>query len=281
MLDLNLINCNGQLLIKLVPEFGELFLKLKGEKAGAARGEIQVSRDEKLENLLVRIDKRENNKGTVEGYVVTFDDVTDLVNAQRMAAWGDVARRIAHEIKNPLTPIQLSAERLKQKFMPIAGANKESLIQYTDVIIRQTGDLRRIVDEFSQFARMPVPQRCLSDLIKIIDDVIHLETSRDSSIAKVLFEKPEPILLMIDPAMITQSLTNLIKNAGEAIETFINKNEIDDYQPIININVSNSELETIITISDNGIGLPKDRTRLFEPYMTTREKGTGAWVANC
>ena len=275
MLDLNLLNCDGQLLIKLVPEFRNLFVKLKGEKAGAARGEIQVSRDEKLENLLVRIDKRENNKGTLEGYVVTFDDVTDLVNAQRMAAWGDVARRIAHEIKNPLTPIQLSAERLKQKFMPIAGENKESLIQYTDVIIRQTGDLRRIVDEFSQFARMPVPQRCLSDLIKIIDDVIHLETSRDSSIAKVLFEKPEPILLMIDPAMITQSLTNLIKNAGEAIETFINKNDIDDYQPIINICVSNSELETIITISDNGIGLPKDRTRLFEPYMTTREKGTG------
>ena len=159
--------------------------------------------------------------------------------------------------------------------MPIAGENEESLIQYTDVIIRQTGDLRRIVDEFSQFARMPVPQRCLSDLIKIIDDVIHLETSRGSSIAKVLFEKPEPILLMIDPAMITQSLTNLIKNAGEAIETFVNKNDIDDYQPIINICVSNSELETIITISDNGIGLPKDRTRLFEPYMTTREKVTG------
>ena len=275
MLDLNSLNCDGQLLIKLVPEFRNLFVKLKGEKAGAARGEIQVSRDEKLENLLVRIDKRENNIGTLEGYVVTFDDVTDLVNAQRMAAWGDVARRIAHEIKNPLTPIQLSAERLKQKFMPIAGENEKSLIQYTDVIIRQTGDLRRIVDEFSQFARMPVPQRCLSDLIKIIDDVIHLETSRDSSIAKVLFEKPEPILLMIDPAMITQSLTNLIKNAGEAIETFVNKNDIDDYQPIINICVSNSELETIITISDNGIGLPKDRTRLFEPYMTTREKGTG------
>jgi two-component system, NtrC family, nitrogen regulation sensor histidine kinase NtrY len=275
MLELNSIDYNGQLLIKLVPEFGELFLKLKGEKAGVARREIQVSRYGKLENLLVRIDSRENNKGIVEGYVVTFDDVTDLVNAQRMAAWGDVAQRIAHEIKNPLTPIQLSAERLKQKFMPIAGKNKESLIQYTDVIVRQAGDLRRIVDEFSQFARMPEPQRHLSDLIKIIDDVIHLETSRDNSVAKIYFEKPEPILLMIDSTMITQSLANLIKNSGEAIETFINQNEIDDYRPIININVSDSELETIINISDNGIGLPKDRTRLFEPYMTTREKGTG------
>ena len=275
MLELNSKSYNGEKLTIVVPEFKDLFSKLKGARDGVARKEIQVSRDGKLENLLVRMAIRANNKGIVEGYVVTFDDVTDLVNAQRMAAWGDVARRIAHEIKNPLTPIQLSAERLKQKFMPIAAENKDILTQYTDVIVRQTGDLRRIVDEFSQFARMPEPHRKKTNLVKIIEDVVHLQKSRENSYAEIVFEKPEPIFLMIDSTMITQALTNLVKNAGEAIETYINVKNSMNYKPFIAIDVNDSKIETVIKITDNGIGLPKDRSRLFEPYVTTREKGTG------
>ena len=275
MLELNSKSYNGEKLTIVVPEFKDLFSKLKGAQGGVARKEIQVSRDGKLENLLVRMAIRANNKGIVEGYVVTFDDVTDLVNAQRMAAWGDVARRIAHEIKNPLTPIQLSAERLKQKFMPIAAENKDILTQYTDVIVRQTGDLRRIVDEFSQFARMPEPHRKKTNLVKIIEDVVHLQKSRENSYAEIVFEKPEPIFLMIDSTMITQALTNLVKNAGEAIETYINAKKSVNYKPFITIDVNDSKIETVIRITDNGIGLPKDRSRLFEPYVTTREKGTG------
>ena len=275
MLELNSKSYNGKKLTIVVPEFKDLFSKLKGAQGGVARKEIQVSRDGKLENLLVRMAIRANNKGIVEGYVVTFDDVTDLVNAQRMAAWGDVARRIAHEIKNPLTPIQLSAERLKQKFIPIAGEKKDILTQYTDVIVRQTGDLRRIVDEFSQFARMPEPHRKKTNLVKIIEDVVHLQKSRENSYAEIVFKKPEPIFLMIDSTMITQALTNLVKNAGEAIEAYINVKKSANYKPFITIDVNDSKIETIIKITDNGIGLPKDRSRLFEPYVTTREKGTG------
>jgi len=125
---------------------------------------VKVTRDGQLENLLVRMSRRLRDDGSLEGYVVAFDDVTDLVTAQRMAAWGDVARRIAHEIKNPLTPIQLSAERIKRKFSPMVGDQSEKLDQMTGVIVRQTGDLRRIVDEFSKFARMPEPDRRREDL---------------------------------------------------------------------------------------------------------------------
>ncbi len=133
-----------------------------------AQEEIKVTRSGKLENLLVRMATRRSEDGSLEGYVVAFDDVTDLVSAQRMAAWGDVARRIAHEIKNPLTPIQLSAERIKRKFAPMVGDQSDTLDQMTDVIVRQTNDLRRIVDEFSKFARMPEPERRLEDLHKLV-----------------------------------------------------------------------------------------------------------------
>ena len=141
-----------------IPEFGPLFETVLHGPGEIAQGEVKVSRQGALENLLVRMATRRSEDGRLEGYVVAFDDVTDLVSAQRMAAWGDVARRIAHEIKNPLTPIQLSAERIRRKFAPKLGEDSDALEQMTGVIIRQTGDLRRIVDEFSKFARMPEPE---------------------------------------------------------------------------------------------------------------------------
>lgn len=258
-----------------VPEFEELFLMLKASRMEVVQDEVKVIRNGSLENLLVRMSTRRGEDETLEGYVIAFDDVTDLVSAQRMAAWGDVARRIAHEIKNPLTPIQLSAERIKRKFGPKLGENSESLEQMTDVIIRQTGDLRRIVDEFSKFARMPEPECKTHDLAALVRDSVLLQRLGQPTI-KILDDLPvEPVLTEIDATMISQALTNLMKNAGEAVETLRNDNIPPNHVALITVKMQTSPVDIVITISDSGIGLPEDRTRLFEPYVTTRTEGTG------
>jgi two-component system, NtrC family, nitrogen regulation sensor histidine kinase NtrY len=217
---------------------------------------------------------RRSDQGRLEGYVVAFDDVTELVSAQRMAAWGDVARRIAHEIKNPLTPIQLSAERIKRKFAPQVR-DHEDLEQYTDVIIRQTNDLRRIVDEFSKFARMPEPDRREADLAELLKGAVLLQENGQPS---VMFRKDipsDPLILDLDATMVGQALTNLMKNAGEAIESYMEKQNPSGFVPEIRVVLEVTEFSAVIRIADNGTGLPPDRARLFEPYVTTREKGTG------
>ena len=216
-----------------VPEFGPLFETLQRGGGEVAQSEVKVSRLGRLENLLVRMATRRTEAGNLEGYVVAFDDVTDLVSAQRMAAWGDVARRIAHEIKNPLTPIQLSAERIKRKFAPKVGEDSDSLEQMTDVIIRQTGDLRRIVDEFSKFARMPEPDRKSHDLSKLTRDAVVLQRLGQPNVDIQLDAVDDALMIEIDDTMISQALTNLIKNAGEAIETLVQKGAPDDLVPQI------------------------------------------------
>ncbi|WP_096785766.1 PAS domain-containing sensor histidine kinase [Rhodobacter sp. CZR27] len=257
-----------------VPEFAALFDRLRETAAPAVQEEIRLIRKGRMESLLVRMSPRRTDSGRLEGYVVAFDDVTDLVSAQRMAAWGDVARRIAHEIKNPLTPIQLSAERIKRKFRPLVGEQAGDLDQYADVIIRQTNDLRRIVDEFSKFARMPEPDRRETDLIKILRDAVVLQEAGQPGV-KLRARLPEgPWLIDIDATMIGQALTNLIKNAGEAIEARADTAP-EGWQPEIRIHCDVDEEQAVIRIADNGTGLPLDRARLFEPYVTTREKGTG------
>ncbi len=258
-----------------VPEFAALFERLRAGSGAAVQEEVRLTRKGNLESLLVRMAVRTNDTGRLEGYVVAFDDVTQLVSAQRMAAWGDVARRIAHEIKNPLTPIQLSAERIKRKFRPLVGDQADDLEQYADVIIRQTNDLRRIVDEFSKFARMPEPDRREQDLTTLVRDAVILQESGQPDVRFVKSLLAEPMLLDLDATMISQALTNLIKNAGEAIETKIEKGFAVDRKPEIRVAMSATSQEAVIEISDNGIGLPADRARLFEPYVTTREKGTG------
>ena len=279
MLKLDKSNHIGSSLLNIAPEFEDLLLKLKGEKIDVARREIQVSRKGGSENLLVRIATRENNKGVIEGYVVTFDDVTDLVNAQRMAAWGDVAQRIAHEIKNPLTPIKLSAERLKHKFLPIAGENEDSLTQYTDVIVRQTEDLRRIVDEFSKFARMPELRRKNEDLNALVSSAVSFQQAGQPNVLINLSQPNFPLIISIDPTLINQALTNILKNAGEAIETRLQSAPTSGHDGIIDVLVEDGSESVVINISDNGVGLPEDRSRLFEPYVTTRDKGTGLGLA--
>ena len=265
----------GQSLAAAVPEFAGLFDRLRAGPAETQQEEIRLSRDGKLESLLVRMALRRGEAGAPEGFVVVFDDVSDLVSAQRMAAWGDVARRIAHEIKNPLTPIQLSAERLRRKFRPLVGAEAESLEQMTDVIVRQTGDLRRIVDEFSRFARMPEPERREEDLAQLVREAVVLQDGALGR-ARLIAEIPEgPLPADLDRGMIGQALTNLIKNAGEAIDSLYDEGAPEGHVPEVRVTLSAEGGQAVVRILDNGIGLPEDRSRLFEPYVTTRAKGTG------
>ena len=258
-----------------VPEFGAMFDALKQRGNEVSQEEIKVTRAGRLENLLVRMSTRRREDGSLEGYVVAFDDVTNLVTAQRMAAWGDVARRIAHEIKNPLTPIQLSAERIRRKFSSRLGEDSETLDQMTDVIVRQTNDLRRIVDEFSRFARMPEPERKTIDLIELLNAAVLLQETGQPQVCFVREICAGPIQADLDGTMISQALTNLIKNAGEAIETLMEKGVPEGFRPAIRVSCEVDRSDAVIRIADNGVGLPEDRARLFEPYVTTRDKGTG------
>ncbi len=260
----------------VVPEFSLLFRRLQRSGRETEQDEVRLSRKGVAETLLVRIATRRNAGGDDEGYVIAFDDVTDLVTAQRMAAWGDVARRIAHEIKNPLTPIQLSAERIKRKFRPLAGDAVDQLDSMTDVIIRQTNDLRRIVDEFSKFARMPEPDTSNHDLVQLVRDAAILQQDAVEGVTLDAKLPDAPIMAEIDSTMIGQALTNLIKNAGEAIETLREKGHAPvGHDARVLVEMARERDAVRISISDNGIGLPEDRSRLFEPYVTTREKGTG------
>jgi two-component system nitrogen regulation sensor histidine kinase NtrY len=259
-----------------VPEFGALFARLRLSAQGFVQEEISVTRGRRQENLLVRMSTRAGEGGRREGYVVAFDDVTELVTAQRMAAWGDVARRIAHEIKNPLTPISLSAERIKRKFarqLPAAEAAK--LEELTDVVVRQTNDLRRIVDEFSKFARMPQPRTRIESLARVLREAVMLQETGQPDTRFDLMLSEADLMAEIDAAMIGQALTNLIKNAGEAIESLLEAGAPEGHVPTIRVESRDENGEAVIAISDNGIGLPQDSARLFEPYVTTREKGTG------
>jgi two-component system nitrogen regulation sensor histidine kinase NtrY len=259
-----------------VPEFGALFDRLITGVAEAVQDEVKVSRNGRLENLLVRMARRRNTEGALEGYVVAFDDVTDLVSAQRMAAWGDVARRIAHEIKNPLTPIQLSAERITRKFARhLDPSQAEDLNNLTSVIVRQTNDLRRIVDEFSKFARMPEPQTRSEDLAQLVREAVTLQGAGQPDVRFATDLADGPVLADLDATMIMQALTNLIKNAGEAIETRVKNGVPDGFAPEIRVALAALAGHARLTIADNGIGLPEDRARLFEPYVTTRAEGTG------
>lgn len=257
-----------------VPEFGLLLQRLRDSGAEVAQEETRLTRNGKMENLLVRVSTRRREDGSLEGYVVAFDDVTDLVSAQRMAAWGDVARRIAHEIKNPLTPIQLSAERIKRKFSKEVQ-DADQLEQMTEVIVRQTNDLRRIVDEFSKFARMPEPKRQAHDLTALVRSAVLLQDAGQESVTITADLPKEPIITSVDDTMISQALTNLIKNAGEAIEGYKEKVSEDGFRGQIKVAMQIAGDKVHLRISDNGIGLPADRSRLFEPYVTTRSEGTG------
>jgi two-component system nitrogen regulation sensor histidine kinase NtrY len=272
MLDLDPETVTGQPIAAIAPEFSELRGRIDARRDGAVQAELRLHRRGRERDLLVRGTARLAGSGEIEGYVISFDDVTDLVVAQRMAAWGDVARRIAHEVKNPLTPIQLSAERLRRKFGPLVGDKREALEQYADVIVRQTNDLRRIVDEFSRFARMPAPERKPLDLGRLLSDAVLLQESARPEIRFRLDLPEHAVLATLDSTMINQAVTNLMKNAAEAIE----ENPAEEGSAgEIRVRLSGDTETIVIDIQDNGPGLPDNPARLFEPYVTHRSKGTG------
>ena len=263
----------------LAPEFLSMYESLVLGDLKSLQQEVKILRAGRLENLLVRMAPMKDETDNIDGFVIAFDDITELVSAQRAAAWGDVAQRIAHEIKNPLTPIRLSAERIKRKFMPLLDDKSDTLSDMTEVIVRQTNDLSRIVDEFSRFARMPEPDKKSEDIIQIITSAISLQ---ENGLPEIKFKKnivDGPIMFEVDATMISQALINLLKNAGESIASRMSKGEAPVVLGQIKVIVKLLDNFLKVSIVDNGSGLPEDRARLFEPYVTTRENGTGLGLA--
>ena len=265
-------------LSNIFPELNSLFQNLKKSESDNLQSEIKLVRSGRIENFLVRMAPM-NEDGNLKGYVVAFDDITSLVSAQRSAAWGDVARRIAHEIKNPLTPIQLSAERIRKKFSPLLADNSDRLRDMVDVIIRQTEDIKRIVDEFSKFARMPELRRKNENLSALVESTVSLQQAGQPNVLINLSIPKLPIFTSIDATLINQAITNILKNAGESIETRLQSASASKHDGVIEVSLKNKSDSVLLNISDNGIGLPQDRSRLFEPYVTTRDKGTGLGLA--
>lgn len=274
----------GQDLAIAVPEMAELFREARDNSDRRARVQLAINRNGQERMLSMRITREVTDSG-VGGFVLTFDDITELVSAQRTAAWADVARRIAHEIKNPLTPIQLSAERLRRKYGKEILTDPEVFLQCTDTIIRQVGDIGRMVDEFSSFARMPEAVTKSIEVNEIVRQAAFLQRIAHSEIEYILDIPLTPVWLECDGRLLSQALTNVLKNAAEAIRGHDAEDEKDE-------NTKDGELGRIlvqlkedseyitIEIRDTGCGFPQaNRTRLTEPYMTTRTKGTGLGLA--
>ncbi|MEP0236178.1 MAG: PAS domain-containing sensor histidine kinase [Roseibium sp.] len=277
LLQVEEVDLLGKPLREIIPELSD-FLSQAFDKDSERFQEtqIEVALGGRQRTLNVRLTSEQSTRRE-HGYVVTIDDITDLVSAQRNSAWADVARRIAHEIKNPLTPIQLSAERIRRRYGKKIEEDRTVFDQCIDTIIRQVGDIGQMVDEFSSFARMRKPTKSEADIRNIVREAAFMQTVGNPDI-EINTKLPEtPVVATFDARLIGQALTNVIKNAAEAIEG----REGEDLASG-RINVSLSEISDLIVIdvSDNGVGLPEEnRQRLLEPYMTTREKGTGLGLA--
>ncbi len=275
LLGLNEVNLQGQSLAEVLPDMTTVYDTALSRPSGAAEGQIDMQVNGQDVSFIVRI-TTERADGAEHGYVLTFDDITQLVSAQRNSAWSDIARRIAHEIKNPLTPIQLSAERLKRKYLKEITTDKHVFEQCTDTIIRQVGDLGRIVDEFSSFARMPKAVLEPNNLSDMVREATVLQRVSSGDIDIVLELEDDLLQFEFDRRLLTQAVTNLVKNAKEAIEA----KEDQQTRGRIIIETGIEISMPFVRFTDNGIGLPQEnRNRLAEPYMTTREKGTGLGLA--
>ena len=214
-----------------------------------------------------------------DGSVLTFDDITDQLTDQRRAAWSDIARRIAHEIKNPLTPIQLAAERLQRRFGGEIASDKDTFERLTGTIVRQVGDLRRMVDEFSNFARMPKPVFREENVHEIARQALFLHEVAHPAISFSLEPQTGEFPMVCDRRQLAQALTNIVKNAVEAIESRRNRGEHSLAGDRVDLKLREDGTQLIIDLFDTGVGLPEDRERLTEPYMTTRVRGTGLGLA--
>ncbi|MGF6309130.1 two-component system nitrogen regulation sensor histidine kinase NtrY [Bradyrhizobium sp. i1.8.4] len=268
----------GHPLSDVLPELDEMMKTAREGTQRLVQGQVTILRDGNERNLSVRVSAEQTSQSR-DSYIITLDDITELVSAQRTSAWGDVARRIAHEIKNPLTPIQLSAERIRRKFGKTITEEKDKSIfeQCTDTIVRQVDDIRRMVDEFSRFARMPKPVMEGEDVADVVRQAVFLMKVAHPDLDIEADIKQSPLPAQFDRRLISQALTNIIKNATEAIEQ-VPREELGKGH--IDVVAQRENDDILIDVVDNGIGLPKvARARLLEPYVTTRAKGTGLGLA--
>jgi two-component system nitrogen regulation sensor histidine kinase NtrY len=273
LLDLTQDDTVGQKLEKAAPELAAVVAQAM-QTGNDAEAEVDVTRRNDTRRLRVRASGHSS-----EGLVLTFDDITRLVAAQRNAAWKDVARRIAHEIKNPLTPIQLSAERIRRKYRKEITSDLETFDRCTDTIIRQVGDIGRMVDEFSSFARMPAPKFETADAVEMLRQSVFAQRVASPDIDVEMLPSPDSYVLACDTRMVGQALTNLLKNAAEAVSAR-RADDPDAPKGRITAQLIEDGGYVSLVIEDNGAGLPqRDRDRLTEPYVTTREKGTGLGLA--
>jgi two-component system, NtrC family, nitrogen regulation sensor histidine kinase NtrY len=268
----------GHPLEAAVPEMADLIESARSRQGRVVEGQVKIRRHGEMRTLLARI-AAERLDGEIQGFVVTFDDVTELLSAQRKAAWADVARRIAHEIKNPLTPIQLSAERLKRKYLKQITDDPQTFITCTETIVRQVGDIGRMVDEFSAFARMPTPVMKTIDLSETCQQALFLQRNAHAKIGFAFSQPDSRPLVPCDSRQLSQAVTNLLQNAADAIEGRLAEGH-DLPKGQVRMVLDYADGEAWITVEDNGKGLPTvDRDRLTEPYVTTRTKGTGLGLA--
>ena len=263
----------GRKLGDVIPEFKGL-LAITNQKKRRF-GEEQIILQQQNSHLILRARiVSEVIEGRVIGYVVTFDDVTSLLSAQRKAAWSDIARRIAHEIKNPLTPIQLASDRLLKKYRPDDQKAADQFEEYVRIIMRQVDDIGRMVDEFSAFARMPQPEMDRHSLLEIVNGQISLFASKDLSLDVEIDDAKQDYTTICDAGLVRQALTNLLQNAKDSLQ------EHHVAAPAIRISMASEDDMIAITLADNGPGFPEmDLGKLLEPYVTTRQKGTGLGLA--
>jgi two-component system, NtrC family, nitrogen regulation sensor histidine kinase NtrY len=266
----------GLPLAQVAPELAEIFEAARSGNQRLVQRQLTVTRDGQERNYSVRVTSEQATEAE-HGYVITIDDITELVLAQRSSAWADIARRIAHEIKNPLTPIQLSAERLRRKYSKTISDDPAVFEQCTETIVRQVDDIKRMVDEFSRFARMPKAVVADEDVADTVRQVVFLLRVAHPDIDLDVELESESMPARFDRRLISQALTNIIKNATEAIGA-VPPAELGRGR--IAVRAQRDGKDVVIDVIDNGIGLPKEnRARLLEPYVTTREKGTGLGLA--
>ena len=273
ILDVSSEGVVGRPLDEVFPVIGRIHRAALASHKPEIQEEVKLRIRERDRTLAIRITSAEEGGGT-GSRVVTIDDITDLVDAQRSSAWADVARRIAHEIKNPLTPIQLSAERIRRRYGKRVEDDREVFDRCIETIVRQVSDIGRMVDEFSTFARMPKPRMERKDLREALQEAVFMREMGDHGIAFEAEIPAQPMLGNYDIRLLSQAFGNLVKNAVEALEG------TEGIEARIRIRAVPGEDRHLVEISDNGRGFPReDRDRLLEPYMTTREKGTGLGLA--
>ena len=269
-------NINNSYLTDVVPEMSDMFLELKKSNQKIITKEIELIRNKKKIIIITTI-TAEKNKNKVLGYVVTFDDMTEFFKMQRVAAWSDVARRIAHEIKNPLTPIQLAAERIKRKYKKHITLEPEIFLSCISTIIRQVDGMRKMVNEFSAFARMPVPVFTKVNLTNLVSDIASLSVLSNENI-KVNIKVPKRTLYAwVDENQITQAMQNIISNGINSMIERKNNNKIKN---MLTVELKKVKNNYNISVSDTGIGLPENiKDDLTDPYVTSRKNGTGLGLA--